>query len=297
VVLWSVAEGPGQFRASAPIGGIPIPSERGIFASDGELVSQRMTASCHRRAAAAYPELLESEAERFIDATYGADAGLPIASCPGWDAAQVGVHVGQLYRWAAEHVRTRSKDRIPGSSIDMQMPSDRAMQPHWIRSGLDILTSALESTDHDAELWAWGSDKAARFWGRRMLFETTIHRADVELALGKRPTIDPETAVDGIDEFLDNLSHAIYFAPDVEKLRGSGEGLQLSAADSGLAWWIQLLPDRFSWSHEQGGPTQAEVEGSSGDLLLFVYGRLPADDLRTEGDARLIELWTVNSRI
>ena len=97
---------------------------------------------------------------------------------------------------------------------------------------VDMLIATLEVNDPDKDLWAWGSDKKARFWGRRMLFETTIHRADIELALGRDPTVETATALDGIDEFLDNLPHASYFAPDVNKLRNDGVVLRLRAGDA-----------------------------------------------------------------
>lgn len=256
-----------------------------------------MTSTCHRRAPSEYPRLLADECERFIDSVYDADANLPIPTCPGWTAADVGLHVGQLYRWAAAHVGTGSTERISGSAIDMQVPADRSDQPDWMRAGLELLTSSLDAADPATPLWAWGSDKTARFWGRRMLFETTIHRADVELARGREPDVEPDTAIDGIDEFLDNLPHARYFAPRVDELRGTGERLALRATDRDVAWAVDLLPDRFEWSHDGAGDVRASVEGSVEDLLLFAYGRRAPEALIVRGDAELVDSWVANSQI
>lgn len=141
-----------------------------------------MTATCHRRQPSEYPELLQAEAERLIEVVYGAPEDLDIPSCPGWSARQIGEHVGGLYRWAEAHVRTGAQARIRDTDLDLQMPPEFDAHPQWIRRGLEMLTSSLEANDPDKPLWAWGSDKRARFWGPRMLYETTIHRADVELA-------------------------------------------------------------------------------------------------------------------
>ncbi len=59
-----------------------------------------------------------------------------------------------------------------------------------------------------------------------MLHETTMYRCDGQLALGAPPTIEPAVAVDGIDEFLDNLPYAVTFAPGVRNLRGDGQRLR-----------------------------------------------------------------------
>lgn len=255
-----------------------------------------MTSSCHRREPAEYPILLAAESERFIDVVYSADADLPIPTCPGWTATDIGEHVGQLYRWAAEHVRQRSQTRIPASMIEMHMPPERAERPGWVREGVEILSDALNTTDPDAVLWAWGSDKAARFWGRRMVFETTIHRADVELARGEEPVIDSATAIDGIDEFLDNLPFATYFAPKVENLRGE-ERLVLHADDEDVYWQIDLSTDGFDWTHDAAAAGDATVSQRASRLLLFVYGRLGPSDVSVEGDKEFAEFWSANSAI
>jgi uncharacterized protein (TIGR03083 family) len=146
-------------------------------------------------------------------------------------------------------------------------------------------------------MWAWGSDKHARFWPRRMLHETTVHRADAEIALGRQPSIDASIAEDGIDEFLDNLPQAAYFAPSVEQLRGDGEALRFTA-EGGTSWRITLQPDRFEWDHESGDAAST-VEGTAAGLLLFAYGRRKpgADGITARGDHKLLERWIANSSI
>lgn len=85
-------------------------------------------------------------------------------------------------------------------------------------------------------MWAWGEDQHARFWARRMLFETLVHRVDAERAVGGESGIAPALAADGVDEFLVNLPYAGIFAPAVSKLNGSGETLAFQCTDSYTAF-------------------------------------------------------------
>ncbi|KJY16262.1 hypothetical protein VR46_45300, partial [Streptomyces sp. NRRL S-444] len=89
----------------------------------------------------------------------------------------------------------------------------------WLAESAAEAAEVFAAIDLDAPMWAWGVDQHARFWVRRMLFETLVHRADAELALGIDPHIDRVLAVDGIDEFLTNLPFASSFAPGTGQLR------------------------------------------------------------------------------
>ena len=101
-------------------------------------------------------------------------------------------------------------------------------------------------------MWAWGSDQHARFWPRRMLHETTVHRADAELAGGTDPSVDDAVGIDGVDELLDNLPSAVYFAPNVAELKGDGDTLAIVAGDGDgdSAGRSTSREDGFAWSHD-----------------------------------------------
>ena len=147
-------------------------------------------------------------------------------------------------------------------------------------------------------MWAWGADQHARFWARRMLHETTIHHADALLALGREPAIEAAQAVDGVGEFLENLPHAAYFAPNVKELKGSGESLHFHCTDTEGEWLIRLQPDGFSWEHGHGKGSVA-VRGSASDLLLLVYGRLEPDPERFQvfGEEGVLARWLEHAHI
>jgi uncharacterized protein (TIGR03083 family) len=148
-------------------------------------------------------------------------------------------------------------------------------------------------------MWAWGADQHVRFWSRRMVHETIVHGADSALARGEVPALDPSLAVDAIDELLDNLPTAGYFAPNVAELRGGGETIHLHCTDVDGEWMIELGAHGYRWEHAHGKGTVA-VRGAAGDLELLLYGRLRADDetrFARFGDLALFDRWLTNSAL
>lgn len=256
-------------------------------------------ATCHRAEPSRYGDLLKEECDKFIAVTTQADPETPIPACPGWTMSDLIDHVGGLHRWAEAHVRLLSLRRISGKELQLDMPEERRAYPDWLRAGLQRLIDTSLAADPDAEVWAWGADKHARFWPRRMLFETVIHRVDAELALEIPPHVQTSVALDGIDEFLDNLPHAAYFAPKVAELRGSGERVALSPNDSDTIWTIQLAEDGFHWDHSIFHPPDVSVTAMASELLLFVYGRrdTTSSSIAIKGDNSLLARWVENSAI
>ncbi|MFI5269100.1 MAG: maleylpyruvate isomerase family mycothiol-dependent enzyme, partial [Chloroflexota bacterium] len=207
-------------------------------------------------------------------------------------------HVGYSHRWAGEMVRVRSDKFISFRDVPMGLPADRADYAEWLTAGREPLLGLLRAAEPDAPMWAWGADQHVRFWGRRQLFETVVHHADARLALGRSPGIDAAVAVEGVDEFLENLPYAAAFAPNVKELRGNGESLHFHCTDAEGEWMIQLNPDGFSWEHGHGKGSVA-VRGAAADLLLLTYRRLKLNDARFQrfGDEGVLASWLANAHI
>ena len=91
-----------------------------------------------------------------------------------------------------------------------------------------------------------------------MLHETTVHRADVELAAGLVPDVDPVVAADGIEEFLANLPTARRPSEHLGSLP-AGASLHLHATDCG---WRVADPDRRG--RRRGGVVARALEGDHG---------------------------------
>lgn len=239
---------------------------------------------------------------RFAAVAADLDPAARVPTCPDWSVADLTTHVGTVHRWAGNMVAVLAPERIPSSTMDLGVPDDPRERPAWLAAGADPLVETLRSRDPDAPMWAWGADKHVRFWPRRMVHETAVHLADAEFAAGIAPEVDAALAVDGIDEFLDNVSHAAYFAYKVTELRGNGERISFNAADAadaGARWSISLTPDGFSWDHVDAD-ADVSVSGAAPDLYLMVWGRRRPDDgarFTVEGDRALLDRWVERSSL
>jgi hypothetical protein len=147
-------------------------------------------------------------------------------------------------------------------------------------------------------MWAWGVDQHVRFWSRRQLHETLVHRIDLELAMGDSRYVEPSVALDAIDELVQNLKAAAQFSPRVREIRGSGEILTIRDDDGSARWTVRLERDGFSLVGADGH-SDVEVCGSSRDLLLVIYRRtsLRLSNVRVTGNRTVFEHWLANSAL
>ncbi|GAA1238692.1 maleylpyruvate isomerase family mycothiol-dependent enzyme [Kitasatospora nipponensis] len=254
----------------------------------------------------------------FVAAVEKADPTTPVPTCPGWTLADLVKHAGSVQRWFSVLLRRRSQQPPTSREVDLQLPDAPQDYPGWLAASALEAADAFAGTDPDAPMWAWGADQHARFWARRMLFETLVHRVDAELALGLEPVIDRDLAVDGLDEFLVNLPFATLFRPEVGELRGQDETIRFRCTDGPESWLVRLRPDGFALeaagaaatgagaadsgatgagAADSGTVADASVQGAAADLLLLVYGRLErtAPVLATEGDQDLLTRWFTHS--
>jgi uncharacterized protein (TIGR03083 family) len=253
-----------------------------------------MTATCHRKTHDEYCQELRAPVGGLVEIAAQADPDAPVPSCPGWSMRQLLEHIGGVNRWATELVRRVTPERIRASTMDLKTPADPSGLAEWLDEGGQEMVEVFAAADPEQPMWAWGSDKFVRFWPRRMLHETTIHLADARLASDQTAIVAPDVATDGIDEFLDNLPHAEYFAPGVAELRGDKE--RILFASRGLGWRITFVSDGFEWEHSLDD-ADVRVEGPVGQLYLMVWGRLSAEALRVDGDEDLLARWVKHSAI
>jgi uncharacterized protein (TIGR03083 family) len=263
-----------------------------------------MTTYDHIRHAPASPSVdhrtaVAAETARFVAAVKDADLATAVPGCPGWTLADLVKHTGSVQRWFSVLLRARIQEPPRTRDVDLRLPDQDDGYADWLAESATVAEDAFTATEANLPMWAWGADQHARFWARRMLFETLLHRVDAELALGLRPAIDRPVAVDGIDEFLVNLPFATFFAPEVAELRGSDRTIRFRAADGDDAWVVRLRPDGFGLdpAHPATAPTDATVRGTAADLLLLVYGRLPYQSaaFAHEGDEQLLSHWFAHS--
>lgn len=219
------------------------------------------------------------------------DAAANVPTCPGWTLTDLARHTGAVHRWATTIVATRAGARVPFPDPAASWDSAPACA-EWIADGGTPLLTALRAAGPLTDVWSWGPGRTSGWWARRVLHETTVHRADAELALGiGDPEIDPLVAADGIDEFLFNLPSARRPYPHLASLP-TGASLHLHATDADGEWVIRFTDRGIDWQRGHEKATTA-VRGPLTSLLLFTYGRRPAADRRLAvfGDASVPALW------
>jgi uncharacterized protein (TIGR03083 family) len=219
------------------------------------------------------------------------DIAAEIPSCPGWTVAHLAGHTGAIHRWATTIVETQADARLP--LPELSSPWDSADGwAQWVAAGAAPLLTALRAAGPLTPVWSWGPGRTSGWWARRMLHETTVHRADLELALGvDEPDIDPVAAADGIDEFLFNLPSARRPYPHLASLP-TGSSLHLHATDTDGEWVIRFTEGGITWERGHEKATTA-IRGPVTSLLLFTYGRRAVSDPRLTafGDATIPALW------
>lgn len=219
------------------------------------------------------------------------DVALDVPTCPGWTLGELARHTGTIHRWATTIVATEAAGRLPFPEVDSPWSSADGWG-QWLAAGANPLLAALREAGPLTAVWSWGPGRTSGWWARRMLHESTVHRADAELALGiGEPAIDPVVAADGIDEFLFNLPSARRPYQHLASLP-TGASLHLHATDADGEWIIRFTDSGIDWQRGHEKATTA-IRGPVTSLLLFTYGRRPASDARLAafGDETIPALW------
>lgn len=231
----------------------------------------------------------------------GGDLSGMVPGCPGWTLETLVNHLGRVHRWVTSIVqRGEADDRPPFPA------APQVVDQAWFAEGLDGLVAALTEAGPDAPAWTFPgvTTSTVRFWYRRQAQETSMHRWDAQSAPTPRSKAEPdpidvELAVDGIDEFLDQ------FAGPMRQLREQepaelGGTVHLCATDSSHGEWTVRTDGRellVGHGHGHDGTAEATehagavVRATASDLLLWLWGRVPADRLEVTGDQAIVGRW------
>jgi uncharacterized protein (TIGR03083 family) len=229
--------------------------------------------------------IVEREGAALGDAA-GADPTAPVPAAPGWDTTELLRHVGLVHARTSVILRTGTMER-PSRQNGMLSEPPRDGVLDWYRATLAELVVDLRALDDpDRPVYAFSPrHQRAGFWPRRMAHETTVHRVDAQQAVG-RPAgpIEPAFAGDGIDEVFS------VFVPTLGADRSPGDGrtVHIHATDVEGEWLIRFDPGHVAveTSHAKG---DAAVRGPAGELLLWLWGRLPLDGFDVFGDRAAAE--------
>lgn len=230
---------------------------------------------------AAFIEHVRQDESRVAAAAQG-NLSHDVPSCPGWTVRDLVRHLAEVYEHKIECTRlNRAPDPWPPA-----WPSDR--DPiEWLDDAHGRLQEMFERSEPStpSATW-WPPEQTVGFWARRMAHETAVHRVDAELGAGTAaPTVDPDLAVDGIDEILD-----LMLAGDwSEEPRAESTGQRVAVATAGATWLITLEPASVTVSRS-GDRSDARIEGDPSSVLLWLWGRALDERIERSGDLDAIRV-------
>jgi uncharacterized protein (TIGR03083 family) len=244
-----------------------------------------------------YLDLIEQDGRRLGMVARRVDLDAPVPSCPGWTARDCVAHTAEVYQHKIACIRLQ---RSPGEDYEQQAPPGTELVD-WFSGSLAALLAELRGRGPAAPAYTWWpDDQTVGFWYRRMAQETAVHRLDVEDALGEPTPIDPELAVDGIDEVLERFVSGEDWGNmpadewgDVDPRAGEGTTI---AVRSGDVWRSTLGPDTVAF-HRGDGAADASVSGDPESVLLWLWGRRPDGAVALDGDPSALRAFRDRLRI
>ena len=225
------------------------------------------------------------------DAVAAAPRGATVAACPGWTAADLAWHVGEVHHFWCWVVDSRATEPSAYAAPDRPAEDDLVA---WGRRQVDVLVQVLTAAEPTTPVWSWAPGETDVAWvTRRMAHETAVHRWDAEHAAGRGWAMPPALAADGLAELF-----AYFTGTPMAGAAPVGGTVHLHATDpelpDGAGEWLldadETGPIRARPEHAKG---DVALRGTAADLLLALWRRVPLDDrFTTFGDlavaARLI---------
>jgi uncharacterized protein (TIGR03083 family) len=207
-----------------------------------------------------------------------------VPGCPDWTLRDLVAHIGGVQRFWAVTVRLADPAGPPA-------PEQRGdLDPHgdlpaWFAESTRLLLSALREAGPDTPAWAWwaasGAPMTAGAIARHQVQEAAVHAWDAQETVGKPEPLPAAIAVDGVAEFL-SVGLASQGAWPHRPAR-----VALTATE-GPAWMVDLSPSGAQLNPAASGDPSTTVHGSASDLVLILYGRIPLDTVRVDGDTTIL---------
>ncbi|MEZ0064776.1 uncharacterized protein (TIGR03083 family) [Streptacidiphilus sp. MAP12-20] len=224
-----------------------------------------------------------------------------VPTCPEWTLFDLVQHMSQSRRFWAVTVAAGPADAPTAEAAAERAaaaPREREALLAWFAASTQQLLDALREAGPDRGCWTWwGSSQSPQTCGavaRHQLQEIAVHTYDAQITVGAPQPLPEEVALDGLEDFLSTCCatpSAWPHKPTAFDFHATeGHSWRLTVDGDGAR--STRLPASAAAATTGGGPDAAgfSVRGTASELVLFLYGRLPADSLKIDGDAGLIDL-------
>jgi uncharacterized protein (TIGR03083 family) len=246
-------------------------------------------------------DALERAGLDFVDAVEKAGFDAAVPTCPEWTVRELVQHVGYVHRWAATYVRDCRTAVLTDEEEEEAvgpMPPDAALVD-WFQAGHTALVDLLRAAPAALACWHFlPADSPLSFWARRQAHETTIHRADLQGAVGDIADADADLAIDGIDELLMG-----FYATRRGRLRcDTPSSLAVHVTDGARcdgprSWTVSMSQAGATITRGVPEPTDCTLRGPASALYLALWNRRATTDLDVHGDGSVLEVWRTKATI
>ncbi|WP_433057242.1 maleylpyruvate isomerase family mycothiol-dependent enzyme [Dactylosporangium sp. CS-033363] len=246
-------------------------------------------------------DALERGGLDLVDAAEKAGFDAPVPTCPEWSVRELVQHVGYVHRWAATYVRDcRTAILTDDEEADAvgPFPADDALL-EWFQAGHAALVDLLRAAPADTACWHFlPADTPLAFWARRQAHETTIHRADLQGAVGDIAGVEADLGLDGIDELLMG-----FYGSRGRRLRSETSctlavhALDGAASDGPRAWTVSMTPEGAVITRGASDTADCTLRGAASSLYLALWNRRSTADLDVSGDESVLTLWRERATI
>jgi uncharacterized protein (TIGR03083 family) len=235
---------------------------------------------------AEFLSLVDERSTALREAVAGAsDLDARVPGCPDWSLRDLVAHLGEVQRFWAVVVRAGEADGPPARELIVGA-EPRGDLLEWFAESTRLLLAALDEVGPQARCWTWwplsGAPQTAGAVARHQAQEAAVHAYDAQETIGKPEPVPAAVAVDAVGEFL----QVTYGA---EGPWPHPPARVLFACAEGPSWTLELSPAGARLDPSPGGEPVATVHGGASDMLLALFGRVPLDTLRIDGDRAVID--------
>ena len=237
-------------------------------------------------------DVFDLEVEVVADTVESVSLDRPVPECPGLTSGETARHLGSIYRMLSLWLAHETKPQVW-----QRKPAPRQSVSDFLLEGAKSLSAQLRAhrAEDECETW-YPSQSDYRFWARRMMHETIVHRGDVQSAAGVALSeVDSDIAVDGVDEVL-----SLWFEHRLHQLgltghRRSSVLLTTTGAHS-YSWLTRIDRSAVTVTTVDLVESDAVVLAEPVQLYRWLWGRVPTRqphvEVRGDDDA-IAQLWAL----